>query len=108
MIVDDCKRAQLYTPSCPSCVQGRPAFAGMRAADIRATVLAGMRPPLPSTLHPDIAHVISSCWAQEADARPPFAAVLQRLEAVQRALHDTMTTTAGAQTTTWAGRYWAM
>jgi hypothetical protein len=85
-------------------MQGHPAFAGMRAADIRASVLAGKRPPLPPTLHPGIAHVINCCWAQDPGARPPFAAVLQLLEAVQRAALP-----AGMQTTTtMPGNYWML
>jgi hypothetical protein len=81
--------------------QGRHAYPFMRAADIRACVLGGRRPPMAAALHPDIAHIIGRCWSQSATARPPFSLIIMLLEAVQQSLHDSAdaVTNAGITTT---------
>jgi hypothetical protein len=59
----------------------------MRSDQVKSSVLAGLRPtlPPPKMMHPDIAEVISYCWAQAPDARPAFPSVLVRLQDILRA-----------------------
>jgi hypothetical protein len=80
--------------------QGRHAYPSMRAADIRACVLGGRRPPMAAALHPDIAHIIGRCWSQSATARPPFSLIIMLLEAVQQSLHDSADAVTNAEITT--------
>jgi serine/threonine protein kinase len=50
-------------------------------------VAAGLRPSLPSSLPPSLAHLIQRCWAPDPRARPPFSeivALLQSLPLVTR------------------------
>jgi hypothetical protein len=62
--------------------QGRPAYSGMRAYEVKQVVLAGKRPPLRQLAdsQPELADIISRCWAQAPADRPSFAAVLVEVE----------------------------
>jgi hypothetical protein len=92
------------------CLQGRPAYRGMRSEQIKYCVMGGLRPtlPPPPAMHPDVAEVISFCWAQAPDARPAFVSVLARLQELlgswARELHGAgMATTTVPTSTTSAG-----
>ncbi len=48
---------------------------------IRCTLqIAGERPPIPEDIAPELASIITACWAQKAEDRPSFTDVLARLE----------------------------
>jgi serine/threonine protein kinase len=67
-------------------VLGRPAYPGMKASIVRDHVCAGLRPTIPESVPSGVQAIIHACWAQEADQRPTFGAVLQQLEGVMRGL----------------------
>jgi serine/threonine protein kinase len=72
-------------------LSGHQAFVRMPRNHIIMAVMAGHRPPLPSTLHPEAAALIRQCWAQEPGARPQIRQVVTRLAALVHSLAETRT-----------------
>jgi serine/threonine protein kinase len=64
---------------------GQPAFNGMNTPAILHLVSEGTRPRIPSdgVIVPElVATIIRACWAQQAEARPAFATIVQWVQAV--------------------------
>jgi hypothetical protein len=82
-------------------VTGHTVYAGMRKHEVACAVMAGGRPPIPSTVREDVAALIRDCWAQEAADRPTAGDVVARLNAVIKQLvgADTLLTTTVAADT---------
>lgn len=53
-------------------------------ADVAALVLAGQRPQLPPWTPPAYAALVRACWAQAADDRPNWSAVIGQLTLMKR------------------------
>lgn len=51
-------------------------------------VIAGLRPTLPDDLNPDLKQLIVECWNGEPEKRPTFSTICQKLEKIQRGLHQ--------------------
>ncbi len=61
---------------------GRPAYPGMNRDMVRRFVLEGRRPSIPDRIPQDIHDLITSCWAEDPQARPTFHSVVSTLETV--------------------------
>jgi TPR repeat protein len=63
---------------------GLPGLQGERAGlwIVKLVAVEGYRPPIPDWVAPKVAELIRECWAQEADDRPAFWEILERLEAM--------------------------
>jgi serine/threonine-protein kinase TNNI3K len=52
------------------------------AYQLVTAVRRGVRPNIPPTMVPEVAALIRECWAQDPEARPTFAAVFERIRAI--------------------------
>jgi serine/threonine protein kinase len=67
-------------------VTGLPLFPEYRGTQTVFPLLnaigRGVRPPLPATVLPEVAAIITDCWSPNPEARPTFSAVFERLRAL--------------------------
>jgi serine/threonine protein kinase len=63
-------------------IVGMPGFAKERPRRfiLKKVVGEGYRPPIPNSIAPDVAELITDCWAQRPDDRPGFWQILKRLK----------------------------
>eukprot|EP00775_Hariotina_reticulata_P007364 gene7364-7575_t len=57
-----------------------PPWSGMAAPDVKRQVLAGQRPLIDLSCPKPLQDLVSSCWAQEPDARPDANVILEQLQ----------------------------
>ncbi len=62
--------------------------------------ISGNRPVIPEQVPPELAAIITSCWAQKPEDRPTFTEVLVRLDSAMGAMGGAQVTTLSGNTTT--------
>jgi hypothetical protein len=67
----------------PALVLAHAPAAGARAQVIYVVGVLGRRPRIPAGCASPLRALICECWQRDARARPPFAAILLRLRAMQ-------------------------
>ncbi len=76
----------------PALVLAHAPAAGARAQVIYVVGVLGRRPRIPAGCAGPLRALICECWQRDARARPPFAAILLRLRAMQARPNPSLST----------------